>query len=170
MYFGDVKAGQVFYYSVNYTPNPGGGFSIPGLYTGSFSDWSGLAQRVASAAGGASASASVIGSGEGNITLSVTSGMDRASMDDLRGNLDGIVAQQPEVSGVIGSVIRLVSSPSAPAGGSAPGSGAGVGPLPSLIPPAIAVPLAPLAQTFGLSSQQLLLIAGGLALFLFLKK
>ena len=168
MYFGDVKAGQTFYYSVNYTPNPGGGFSIPGIFTGSFSDWSGLAQRVASAAGSANARASVIGSGEGNITLNVTSTLDRASMDDLRGNLDSIVASQPEVSAVIGSVIRLVSSPS-PSPGQTGGS-TGTGPLPALIPPAISGAVAPIAQSFGLSSQQLLLIVGGLALFMFLKR
>lgn len=175
MYFGDVKAGQTFYYSVNFTPNPGGGFSIPGLWSGtSFSDWSGLAQRVAAAAGSASAMASVIGSGEGNITLSVTSTMDRASMDDLRGNLDGIVASQPEVAGVTGSVIRLVSSPSSPgpSGGSVvpSGGGGGGGSIPSLIPPALSNTVAPIASTFGLSPQQLLLIGGGLLLFMFLKK
>ena len=170
MYFGDVKTGQTFYYSVNYTPNPGGGFSIPGIFTGSFSDWSGLAQRVASAAGSANARASVIGSGEGNITLNVTSTLDRASMDDLRGNLDGIVASQPEVNAVIGSVIRLVSSPSSPGPGAGSGSSTGPGPLPSLIPPAVSGAVAPIAQTFGLSSQQLLLIVGGLALFMFLKR
>lgn len=110
MYFGDVKTGQRFYYSVNFTAKEGSGFSIPGLWSGSFSDWSGLAQRVANAAGAAQAQASVVGAGEGNITLNVTSTMDRASMDDLRGNLDGIVASQPEVAAVTGSVIRLTSA------------------------------------------------------------
>lgn len=116
MYFGDVKTGQRFYYSVNFTAKEGSGFSIPGIWSGSFSDWSGLAQRVASAAGAAQAQASVVGAGEGNITLNVTSTMDRASMDDLRGNLDGIVAAQPEVAAVTGSVIRLTSAALNPPG------------------------------------------------------
>ena len=174
MYFSDVKAGQTFYYSVNFTPSgQGGGFSIPGIFTGSgFSDWSGLAQRIASAVGGAGASASVVGAGEGNITLNVTSSMDRASMDDLRGNIDSIVGSQSEIGGILGSMIRLVSS-AAPDGS---------GGTPTLIPgvtgPANAPgpfssggnPVAGVASSLGLSQQQLLLIAGGLVLFLFLKK
>ena len=169
MYLGDVKAGQTFYYSVNFTPNTGSGGLLQLIGSGGWGsspDWNAVAQRVANAAGSAAATASVIGAGEGNITLNVISAMDRASMDDLSGNLDSIVAQQPEVSAILGrGMIRLISSPSTAGGG---GGASGI--VNTIIPPALTAPIAPIASSLGLSSQQLILIVAGLALFMFLKK
>jgi len=123
MYFGDVKAGQVFNYSVN--PIPGGGTNadvqwwegvvnplLPLIHGATQVDWNAVAQRIASSFNSTSyGRASVVNvapDGTG-MTFSVTSSMDRGSMDDLRGNLDSIVSSQPEISGIAGSMIRLTN-------------------------------------------------------------
>lgn len=111
MLYDVVKKGQNFYYSVNVE------FEYDTSLFGS-RDYNAIAQRVALAAS-AFGSARVVGAGDTNITLSITSNMDRASEQDIKGNLDAIVASQPEVNALHGSMIRLTDAglnPTTPGG------------------------------------------------------
>jgi hypothetical protein len=112
---GDVKAGQTFYYSANIEGRPD---LQPVLGIGGV-DWNAVAGRVANGLS-SFASGRVVGSGDSNITLAVTSLMDRASQDDLKGNIDATVASQPEINRLLASMIRLTDAsinPVSPAAG-----------------------------------------------------
>lgn len=146
MYFGDyVKAGQNFYYSVNVEYKPDG--SLPNDPWFSSRDYNLIASQVASAAS-SFADVRVVGAGDTNITLSVTSRMDRASEQDIKGNLDAIVASQPEVAALHGSMIRLTDAGSASSSGSTqqPGQTGGTG------GGSVALPGLPGGQPFQLGS------------------
>ncbi len=99
-----VKAGQRFRYAVNIEPK--GGFASSDWFG---ANWEEVAKRVASATGAFARSTAVAPYSDMNILLDLTSTMDRASEQDIKGNIDAIVASQPEVGSVRGSQINPVA-------------------------------------------------------------
>jgi len=166
MYFGDiVKAGQVFYYSVNVEFKPDG--SLPDDPWLGSRDYNAIAQRVCAQAS-AFSSCRVVGAGDTNVTLSVTSTMDRQSADDIRGNLDVIVASMPEVQALHGSMIRLTDAGTVGQPGTQPGSGQRPGQTGSSSGGTVALPGLPSFELGSITPGMWAVI--GIGLWLILKK
>jgi hypothetical protein len=103
-----VKAGQTFYYDA----------VIEGQDW--VSDWKAVATATLNSTAGIS-SGRVVGADRNNISLGVTSTMDRARQNDLESDLTTALAAQPGVTRVIQSMLRRTSA-DAPNSPGAPGA------------------------------------------------
>jgi hypothetical protein len=98
-----VKAGDRLRYSVNIEPK--GGFASSDWFG---ANWNDVAYRIANATGPLIVAHTMPPSSDSNILLDVTSNSDRASEQDIKGDIDSVVAAQPEISRILVSTINPV--------------------------------------------------------------
>lgn len=103
-----VKAGQMFYYDANIEGTEQGFWDSVNPFSSGQRAWNDVAKATIQSIGSV-ATGNVTGASNSNIALAVTSLIDRASQDDLRGDLDNALRAQPEVLNLRASMLRLVA-------------------------------------------------------------